>query len=165
MESLLEFFKTRRKTLNLSGIEQVLCLSSRALSAWVAGETAQPAADTLRKLEAWARLNGYTPPAKPAKVAAGASTTRNVAKPRGASVPYTDQLADEIIARDGLAPSLKKVWKSRGAIPGGRVAEGGVDASGALSDTDPEYQKKCKLKITTTLFSPCNNKMQSFLRR
>lgn len=55
-------------------------------------------------------------------------------------IPYTDELADAIIGEFNLAPTVKKVWKTRGHIPGDYLAEN-RDTSASLSDHDPEYQR------------------------
>lgn len=55
-------------------------------------------------------------------------------------VPYTDELADAIIAEHGLRKEVKKVWRTRGHIPGDYLDEN-RDASPALTDNDPEYQR------------------------
>ena len=55
-------------------------------------------------------------------------------------VPYTDELADAIIAANNLRPLVKKVWKSRGHIPGDYLDEN-RDDSQKLRDTDPEYRR------------------------
>lgn len=56
-------------------------------------------------------------------------------------VPYTDELADTVIAAHGLRPEAKKVWKNRGHIPGDYLDEN-RDATAKLSDNDPEYSFK-----------------------
>lgn len=55
-------------------------------------------------------------------------------------IPYTDELADAIIAEHRLATSVKRVWKNRGHIPGDYLDEN-RDASAKLSDNDPEYSR------------------------
>lgn len=55
-------------------------------------------------------------------------------------VPYDDALADDLIARHGLAPTVKKVWKSRGHIPGDYLDDN-RDTSNRLGDRNPDYQK------------------------
>jgi len=55
-------------------------------------------------------------------------------------IPYDDAQADDLIARHGLAPTVKKVWKSRGHIPGDYL-DPNRDDSEKLSDRDPEYQR------------------------
>lgn len=55
-------------------------------------------------------------------------------------IPYTDELADAIIAEHNLAISVKRVWKNRGHIPGDYLDEQ-RDTSEKLTDHDPEYQR------------------------
>lgn len=55
-------------------------------------------------------------------------------------VPYTDELADAIIAEYNLRPEVKKVWKNRGHIPGDYLDENRDDTE-KLRDTDPEYRR------------------------
>ena len=55
-------------------------------------------------------------------------------------IPYTDELADAIIAEHNLAASVKRVWKNRGHIPGDYLDEN-RDDSAKLSDNDPEYRR------------------------
>ncbi len=55
-------------------------------------------------------------------------------------IPYDDALADAIIAQHGLNPSVKKVWKSRGHIPGDYLDEN-RDDSAKLTDRAPELQR------------------------
>lgn len=55
-------------------------------------------------------------------------------------IEYTDELADAIISANNLRPSVKKVWKSRGHIPGDYLDEN-RDDSQKLRDTDPEYRR------------------------
>ena len=56
-------------------------------------------------------------------------------------VPYTDADADAAILAHNLAPSVKKVWKTRGHIPGAYFDPVGLDNTPRLSDHDPEYRK------------------------
>lgn len=51
-------------------------------------------------------------------------------------LPYTDELADAIIAEHNLRPDVKKVWKTRGHIPGDYLDEN-RDESEKLNDRDP----------------------------
>lgn len=55
-------------------------------------------------------------------------------------IPYTDDQADAIIAAHNLAPSVKRVWKNRGHIPGHYLDES-ADNTAKLTDNDPEYQR------------------------
>lgn len=55
-------------------------------------------------------------------------------------IEYTDELADAIIAEHNLDPNTKRVWKTRGHIPGDYLDEN-RDASKKLSDNDPEYRR------------------------
>lgn len=55
------------------------------------------------------------------------------------TIEYSDQLADELIQRHQLRPEVKKVWKTRGSIPGAYLDE--MDTSEKLGDRDPVYQK------------------------
>lgn len=55
-------------------------------------------------------------------------------------IAYDDALADAIIAANGLRPEAKKVWKSRGHIPGDYLDEN-RDESAKINDRDPEYQR------------------------
>lgn len=55
-------------------------------------------------------------------------------------IPFDDALADAIIAEHGLSPSVKKVWKNRGHIPGDYLDENRDDTA-KLTDRDPEYQR------------------------
>lgn len=54
-------------------------------------------------------------------------------------VEYTEELADAIITQFGLKHTVKRVWKSRGHIPGDYFDENRDDTE-KLSDRDPEYQ-------------------------
>lgn len=55
-------------------------------------------------------------------------------------IEYTDELADSIIAEFALKQSVKKVWKTRGHIPGDYLRED-RDTSDRLEDRDPDYRK------------------------
>lgn len=55
-------------------------------------------------------------------------------------LPYSEELADAIIAEHRLRPEVKKGWKFRGSIPGHYLDES-RDETRRLSDSDPEYQK------------------------
>lgn len=55
-------------------------------------------------------------------------------------IPYDDALADAIVEEHDLNPSVKRVWKTRGHIPGDYLDEN-RDDSAKLSDRDPEYQR------------------------
>ena len=53
---------------------------------------------------------------------------------------YDESLADSVIAKFGLDPVTKRVWKSRNSIPGAYFDED-IDTSEKLGDRDPVYQK------------------------
>lgn len=55
-------------------------------------------------------------------------------------VPYSDELADALIAEHNLASSVKRVWKTRGHIPGHYLDET-ADNTAKLTDHDPEYRR------------------------
>lgn len=55
-------------------------------------------------------------------------------------IPYTEELADAIIAANNLRPEVKKVWRSRGHIPGDYF-DPERDDTGKIGDHDPEYQR------------------------
>lgn len=55
-------------------------------------------------------------------------------------VPYSDELADAIIAEFNLDPTTKRVWKTRGHIPGDYLREDRDDTA-RLRDNDQEYRR------------------------
>jgi len=55
-------------------------------------------------------------------------------------IPYDDALAYVIIATHNLRPEVKKVWRTRGHIPGDYLDEN-RDDSAKITDRDPEYQR------------------------
>lgn len=55
-------------------------------------------------------------------------------------VEYSDEVADICIKRHGLRAEVKKVWKSRGHIPGAYLDEDFKEAD-KVSDRDPVVQK------------------------
>lgn len=76
-------------------------------------------------------------------------------------IPYTDALADAIIAEHALRPEVKKVWKNRGHIPGDYLDEA-RDDSAKLTDRDPEYQRfrdiLCRPEIAASKFRTLGHK-------
>lgn len=76
-------------------------------------------------------------------------------------VPYTDELADAIIAEFGLSPATKKVWKTRGHIPGDYLRDD-RDDSNRLDDRNPEYRKVIEIlgrpEISSTKFRTLGQK-------
>jgi hypothetical protein len=61
-------------------------------------------------------------------------------KSKKQKIEYTDELADEIIHKFNLKPEVKKVWKTRGHIPGAYVT-GDIDTTGKVKPRDPVVQK------------------------
>lgn len=55
-------------------------------------------------------------------------------------IPFDEATADAIIQAHNLRPEVKKVWRTRGHIPGDYLDET-RDDSAKLTDRDPEYQR------------------------
>lgn len=55
-------------------------------------------------------------------------------------IPFSEDLAAQIAATHGVAPSAVRVWRTRGHIPGA-YASGDIDHSDAVPEKDPVAQK------------------------
>lgn len=76
-------------------------------------------------------------------------------------IEYTDELADAIIAEFNLSQATKKVWKTRGHIPGDYLRDD-RDTTERLTDNDPEYRKVIEIlsrpEIASTKFRTLGQK-------
>lgn len=76
-------------------------------------------------------------------------------------IPFSEELAAEIIVRFNLKPEVKKVWRTRGHIPGDYFSTDRDDSS-KLSDRDPEYQAFIRIlgrpEIASTKFRSLGQK-------